>query len=542
MWGIIPAAGMGSRIQPLAFSKELLPLGSNFEGDTERPKAVSEFLIDRMLLAGAKKLCFVIGPGKSDILQYYGSTLGSAHVAYVVQPKPGGLCDAIFKACPLIGKDEDVLVGLPDTIWFPEDGLAALGEGVLSFLLFPVDRPEQFDAVVTDEGGNVKEIQVKHPDARSNWIWGAFKMPGRVLHELHELWQERGRRDEYIGTLVNAYLERGGKATAVRRGEAYVDVGTLHGYREAIGLLSVRTQKERNSEMREPVAVAQEAKQQGGKSNSSTIMSTSNTLTRSGGNGSKLSQESVEQRVRELGNWFHNIDLNGVKTAPGHFLGDFPTVKWRRFEHAIPADLRGKSVLDIGCNGGFYSIEMKRRGAKRVVGIDFDDYYLNQARFAAQVLGQEIEFRKMSVYDVAALGEKFDLVLFMGILYHLRHPLLALDLIYEHVAKDLLVFQSLQRGSSEVDQLEDDYDFWETEIFDRPGYPRLYFVEKKYSHDQTNWWIPNRACSEAMLRSAGFEILSHPEEEVFVCRKLDMPADPDSPRVVYPARREGRHG
>ena len=242
MWGIIPAAGLGSRIQPLAFSKELLPVGSRLEADgTERPRAVSEYLVERMLLAGADKICFVISPGKSDIFEYYGASIGGADICYVVQQKAGGLCDAIFRARRLINPDESVLVGLPDTIWFPEDGLAALPDDVLSFLLFPVERPEFFDAVVTDDAGNVREIQVKQPDARSNWIWGAFKMPGRVLHELYDLWRQPGRGDEYVGTLVNAYLARGGRAAAVRAGQAYVDVGTLHGYREAIKLLSART-------------------------------------------------------------------------------------------------------------------------------------------------------------------------------------------------------------------------------------------------------------------------------------------------------------
>lgn len=242
MWGIIPAAGVGSRIQPLAFSKELLPVGSRLDGQIERPRAVSEYLVERMILAGADKLCFVIAAGKSDILEYYGASLGPADICYVVQPRAGGLCDAIFRARPLIGPDESVLVGLPDTIWFPESALAALPDDSLQFLLFPVERPEFFDAVVTDEAGRVLEIQVKQRDARSNWIWGAFKMPGRVLHELYDLWCEPDRHDEYIGTLVNAYLARGGRAAGVRAGEAYVDVGTLNGYREAIRLLASRPQ------------------------------------------------------------------------------------------------------------------------------------------------------------------------------------------------------------------------------------------------------------------------------------------------------------
>src|SRR5439155_12281273 len=182
---------------------------------------------------------------------------------------------------------------------------------------------------------------------------------------------------------------------------------------------------------------------------------------------------------------------------------------------------------------GFYSFEMKRRGASRVVGIDFDDYYLNQARFAAEVQGLDVDFRRLSVYDVGALRERFDLVLFMGLVYHLRHPLLALHLIHEHVAKDLLVYQSLQRGSPEIEPLADDYDFWETEVFQRPSYPKLHFVEKKYSHEETNWWIPNAACSAAMLRSSGFQVIAHPEEEVFLCRRTELPAGGDLPRAVY---------
>ncbi len=237
MWGIIPAAGAGSRIQPLAFSKELLPVGSRVTGDSERPRAVSEYLIERMILGGATQICFVISPGKSDILEYYGSSIGPATLVYVVQPEPRGLCDAIFRALPLIHPEEPVLIGLPDTIWFPEDALKALDDDVLSFLLFPVERPEFFDAVVMDGYGQVQEIQVKKPNADSNWIWGAFKMPGHVLHALHDLWLKRERGDEYIGTLVNAYLAHGGTARGVCAGEAYVDVGTLHGYREALKLL-----------------------------------------------------------------------------------------------------------------------------------------------------------------------------------------------------------------------------------------------------------------------------------------------------------------
>lgn len=244
MWGIIPAAGVGSRIQPLAFSKELLPVGSRLDNGTERPRAVSEYLVERMVLGGADRICFVISPGKSDILEYYGGNVYAADICYVVQPRAAGLCDAIFRALPVVHRDDHVCVGLPDTVWFPEHGLRELPDGVLSFLLFPVDHPERFDAVITDKDGRVLEIQVKQQNANSYWVWGAFKMPGSVLRDLYALWLARDRQDEYMGTLVNAWLEHGGQARGVPAGTAYVDVGTLNGYREAIQLLDSRSRSE----------------------------------------------------------------------------------------------------------------------------------------------------------------------------------------------------------------------------------------------------------------------------------------------------------
>jgi tRNA (mo5U34)-methyltransferase len=245
------------------------------------------------------------------------------------------------------------------------------------------------------------------------------------------------------------------------------------------------------------------------------------------------SSRPLEERIRELGTWFHRMHLGGVDTAPDHFLGDYPRVKFQSFGHVLPQDLSGQSVLDIGCNAGFYSLEMKRRGAARVVGIDSDDRYLAQGRLAAEVEGVDIEFRNLSVYEVGALGEKFDLVIFMGVFYHLRHPLLALDLIHQHVSRDLLLFQSMQRGSAKILEVAEDYRFdYTTEdgAFDEEGYPRMSFIEHKYAGDPTNWWVPNASGSMAMLRSAGYEILHHPEKEVFLCRHL--PAGHDAPKIA----------
>jgi len=240
-WGIVPAAGLGTRIQPLAFSKELLPVGSRRDGDgVERPRAVSEYVTDRMIRGGATRICFVISPTKVDIIDYFRGQLDGARIAYVVQDQPRGLCDAIFQALPLIADDEPAIVGLPDTVWFPRDALQLLPDDRLSFLCFPVEHPEHFDAVVCDRHGRVEEVQVKRPDPATHWVWGAFKLTGAILRELAALWAEPDRGDPYIGTLVNAWLARGGTATAVRAGTAYLDVGTLHGWRDAVHLLERR--------------------------------------------------------------------------------------------------------------------------------------------------------------------------------------------------------------------------------------------------------------------------------------------------------------
>lgn len=231
---------------------------------------------------------------------------------------------------------------------------------------------------------------------------------------------------------------------------------------------------------------------------------------------SRPSRDWLQERVRELGQWFHNIDLGGVQTAPGHFLGDYPQIKWKNIASAFPDDLKGASVLDIGCNAGFYSIELKRRGAGRVLAVDVDDRYLAQGRFAAQVLNMDIEFQKSSVYRVDEIPGCFDYVLFLGVFYHLRYPLLALDKVVKKVAGKL-VFQTMLRGSLQDYVADDNYDFWNRKVFDDPDFPRAYFIEKSYSSDQTNWFIPNRSGAEAMLRSAGLEIVSHPEDETWVC-------------------------
>lgn len=237
MLGVIPAAGAARRLQPLPFSKELLPVGSQLKDGSERPRAVSEFIVERLILGGATRLCFVVAPRKLDIITYYGASVDGVPVCYAIQPEPSGLSDAVFRGLPFAAPDEEIAVGLPDTVWFPADALRALPRHELSFLLFPVEQPQLFDAVVADEAGRVQEIQVKSAVASSSWIWGAFQAPTAVFRDLYALWLERGKQDVYVGSLVNAYLARGGAASAVRAGTSYVDVGTVTGYRRAFASL-----------------------------------------------------------------------------------------------------------------------------------------------------------------------------------------------------------------------------------------------------------------------------------------------------------------
>jgi dTDP-glucose pyrophosphorylase len=251
--GIIPAAGAGTRIQPLAFSKELLPVGARADGAETRPRAVAEYLVERLILGGADRLCFVVAPDKSDIISYFGRQVAGVPICYVVQAHPLGLCDAIFSAAPFRAPDEPAIVGLPDTVWFPKHALRELPDDVLSFVLFPVSRPELFDAVVVDDAGRVRAIEVKSAAATTPWIWGAFKVPGPVLHELECLWHERGRADQLFGTLVNAYVARGGRAVGVRAGRAYVDVGTFDGYRDAVRVLRAEAELETASSQQRPL-------------------------------------------------------------------------------------------------------------------------------------------------------------------------------------------------------------------------------------------------------------------------------------------------
>lgn len=228
--------------------------------------------------------------------------------------------------------------------------------------------------------------------------------------------------------------------------------------------------------------------------------------------------EDVEGAVAELQPWFHNLHLpGGTQTAPDHFLGDFPRYKWEELADALPENLQGWNALDVGCNAGYYSFELARRGAY-VTAVDSNPHYLRQARWAARQfeLEQRIEFRNMQVYDLARSPERYDLVLFLGVFYHLRYPLLGLDIVSQK-ARRLLCFQSLTLPGEEVFEETDGRGFDERALMTAPGWPKMAFVEGRFADDPTNWWVPNHAAVEAMLRSSGMRVLQRPGQEVYVC-------------------------
>ena len=222
--------------------------------------------------------------------------------------------------------------------------------------------------------------------------------------------------------------------------------------------------------------------------------------------------------VERLGPWFHNLHLpDGTQTAPDHRLGDFPKYKWEVLRPHLPERLDGWTALDLGCNAGFYSFELARLGAT-VTAIDLDERYLSQARWAAREYGLEhaIEFQCKQVYDLARMDQRFDLVLFMGLLYHLRYPMLGLDLVACRTGR-LMIFQTLTAPGFEVERVAPDYPLDDREILTRPGWPRMSFIEHSLAGDPTNWWVPNHACVLAMLRSSGFAVKAHLGHEIYLC-------------------------
>lgn len=234
--------------------------------------------------------------------------------------------------------------------------------------------------------------------------------------------------------------------------------------------------------------------------------------------------ENMKQTIQSLDPWYHNIHLpGGIQTAPDHFLGDFPMCKWNSIMPFIPDCLDGETVLDIGCNAGFYAIEFAKRGA-HVVAVDASAHYLRQARWIIELLGltDKITLKQMQLYHLALLQERYDIVLFLGVMYHLRYPLLGLDIVSQKVKK-LMILQCLSMPGDEIYPPVLDSALDERDYMRDPGWPKMAFIEHQIAGDPTNWWAPNRACIEAMVRSSGLRVMISPAEEMYICEP-----DPES--------------
>jgi len=233
-----------------------------------------------------------------------------------------------------------------------------------------------------------------------------------------------------------------------------------------------------------------------------------------------MTRDEILQRVAALAPWFHCIDLgHGIETKTSSATGepaDHPRGTWEVIQRCLPANLNGKSVLDVGCNAGFYSIEAKRRGAARVVGVDAQRHLINQAMFVRRVLDLEIEYRRMSVYDLSrsTVGE-FEITLALGLIYHCKHLVLALERLFEVTGELLIIETAIVPTKRELHSFDDGYG---------SVHPLAYIENPPGTKEAVyNWFLPTPAALEALLRSVGFGEVTlfdlNPTRAVMLARK-----------------------
>jgi len=211
----------------------------------------------------------------------------------------------------------------------------------------------------------------------------------------------------------------------------------------------------------------------------------------------RYDSEEILRKIEELGKetpWFHCVDLGrGINTMEERV----PHLQnlWDRISKYIPNDLSGKSVLDIGCNAGFFSVQCKKKRADYVLGLDLSDGFLKQAEFVRDMLNLDIEYKKMSVFEVPQLGRKFDIVFCLGVIYHCADPFSVARCV-ESVTENMAVVESAIVNCESVS----DRPFWEL-VF--PGFKsQSEFPDKTES--SYNWWFPNMEGLRALFRTAGF--------------------------------------
>src|ERR1035438_1658090 len=215
--------------------------------------------------------------------------------------------------------------------------------------------------------------------------------------------------------------------------------------------------------------------------------------------------EKFRERIRALDPWFHDIDLGpGLRTKLAPCADepiDHPKPTWSVIRSFLPGDLFGRSVLDVGCNAGFYSFEARRLGAARVLGVDSQRREIAQARLAAEILGLDVAFRRCSVYDLSIADPgAFDVVLALGLLYHCRHPLLALERLFEVTRGTLIVESAVVpeewTGPPQARSIGG---------LVRRLVPAFYIENDPDAAEAVyNWFLPSPASLAALLRGVGF--------------------------------------
>jgi tRNA (mo5U34)-methyltransferase len=244
-----------------------------------------------------------------------------------------------------------------------------------------------------------------------------------------------------------------------------------------------------------------------------------------------LTPPQIRARVEALAPWFHCIDLGeGILTKTASVTGeadDHPRGTWEKIQRCLPQDLSGRTVLDVGCNAGFYAVEAKRRGAARVLGVDSQRHLINQAIFVRRALGLDIEYRRMSVYDLSrsSVGH-FDITLALGLIYHCKHLVLALEKLFE-VTNDLLIIETAMLPEEKTPE----------SFVDQVAGPSVTLHPLAYADNSVetkepvfNWFLPGAQALAALLRNVGFGEVSffdqQPGRAVVVCRKTQSSSGP----------------